>query len=330
MWVAGPGNHSRRLAARSTRAEGSLTGRGCWEDSPGANLRRTSSHEQAGISRIAPSRGEVSGPAPVVPRLRAEVGGADGARGHAGVLPRRGLDALRRARPRLHRRSLRALRRQRRPRAPRNRRGHGRAGGTPRLHRGIHLQQRPGGRTRRDGRPARARRPFPGLFRFGGLGGHRNGPEDRQAGPGDARLPEALQGHRAARLLPRHDHGRAEPDGITRRELPRPLHVRGQPRPLAQPLPQRLRSRRRGRRHHVRALRGAGDHQPGTGNRGRRDRRAGVHVQREPRPLARLLEDAARDLRQARRLPDHGRGDQRLRTHRQDVRQRGISGWCPT
>ena len=53
--------------------------------------------------------------------------------------------------------------------------------------------------------PSSPRRPRPRLLLLRRLGGGRDGAEDRQAGPGDARLPAALQGHRPARLLPRHD-----------------------------------------------------------------------------------------------------------------------------
>ncbi|CAA9527924.1 MAG: Omega-amino acid--pyruvate aminotransferase, partial [uncultured Thermomicrobiales bacterium] len=93
-----------------------------------------------------------------------------------------------------------------------------------------------------------------------------------------------------------------------------------------EPLPFRLRRRGRAGRHHGRPLRRAGDREPGAGDRRLRDRRAGLLRRRGPRPVSDLLADAAPDLRQARRPPDRRRGDQRLRAHRQDVRDRALWG----
>ena len=194
-----------------------------------------------------------------------------------------------------------------------------------RLRRVVHL--RPGRPTRGDDRRTDARRPRARLLLLRRLGGGRVRAEDRQAGAGAARLPEAVQDHRPARLLPRRDLRRDEPDDrqpAAGRALLRPADGRRRPCPLAEPLPQRLRPGGRSGRHHVRQVGRAGDHLPGAGDGRGGDRRADLLRERRPCPLAEVLADAARDLRPARRPAHHGRGDQRLRAHRQVVRDRAL------
>ena len=145
--------------------------------------------------------------------------------GHPCLRSRRRLLPVRRPWPRIHRRHLRTVGRQCRPWPQRDRRGHGRAGRPPRvcLRRLVHDRAR--GQTRRDARGIDARRSQPRLLLLRRIGSGRNGDEDRQAGPIDARFPSPLQDDRPARLLPRHDARRDEPDALQERSAFRPVHV---------------------------------------------------------------------------------------------------------
>ena len=93
-----------------------------------------------------------------------------------------------------------------------------RAGGAPRLRLVDDLHHHPGGAAGREARRDHAGRPQPRLLLLRRLRGGRDRHQDRQAGPGDARLPEALQDHRPPRLLPRHDLRRDEPHRQPRNE----------------------------------------------------------------------------------------------------------------
>ena len=121
------------------------------------------------------------------------------------------------------------------------------------------------------------------------------------------------------------DLRRDEPHRRSAGGVLRALHVRRFPRAIAESLSKRLRARGRRRRHHVRSLRRAGDRESGSGDGRGCHWRTDLDLERRPRSIAKLLANAARDLRPARRLPDHGRDHQRLRTHRQTLCQPSIS-----
>ena len=250
------------------------------------------------------------------------------ARRVAGHGARRGLPAVRRAWPLVSRRSRRALRRQCRPWPRRNRRGDGEAGARARLCLVRQLHQLGGSTARRCACRADAGRSRPVLLLLRRLGSDRKCDEDRQAGAGDARLPQALQGDCPARRLPRRDLWRDEHYLLAQREVLRPVYVRREFRAVAKPLPQRFRDRGGGRRSALRRGDRTGDPGAGSGYGGGGDRRAGLGVQLKSRPLTAILAAGPADLRHAWRPADHGRGDQRVRAHRQDVRVPSISASC--
>ena len=156
--------------------------------------------------------------------------------------------------------------------------------------------------------------------------------QDRQAGAGDARLPQALQDHRPPRLLPRHDLRRDEPrpataqrDATSARSCTGVYHV---------PSPNRYR--------YDFGLEGeAGDImcakcvEQEIEFQGPETVAAVIGepistVERRPRAVAEVLAAAARDLRPPRRPADHRRGHQRLRAAPARCSPPSTSASCPT